>query len=210
MRYTDEDLTKLIREANERFGLPIPVAREIVNRYAITRKASFHLGTTGSRYGLPDAQHFGFTNAIMVIASVWFSALGKQNSTFHLHHGCATGADSAAHYSVRLLTNTVIHGHPGVNHRGEAAYRMPYTEYNIMHPEKPYLARNADIVSFANALVAAPQYEETHPKSAHSGTWQTIRLARKASIPILIVWPDGRTERDKTTEGKRLIPWRKR
>ena len=188
----DEELLALIKKSVSSQRFPIPITREIINRYRISRKSSFHLGVTGTRHPLPDPQYFAFTDAIMTFVAIWISTPSGQSGMFHIHHGCCTGADTASHFIARHIEGTLIHGHPGVDYRGESPYRMTDTD-----PAKPYLERNTDIVAYADALIAAPQYEEGHPQSARSGTWQTIRLARKVKLPILIVWPNGRTEADK-------------
>lgn len=46
--------------------------------------------------------------------------------------------------------------------------------------------RNRNIVSRAEVLYAFPAYKEDHSKSLRSGTWQTIRMARRKGIPIHI------------------------
>ena len=197
MKLTDDDLIQLIKEVAQEPTFPVPVARAIITRYHTTKRIGFHLGVTGTRHRLPDAQYVTFTGAIATIAAVWFSTLdNNQNGVFHVHHGCATGADNAAHWGSSVLDDTLIHGHPGVDQYGKSPYRMPYAEFHVIHPDKPYLDRNADIVSFSDALLAAPQYPESDPRSRRSGTWQTIRLARKSSIPILITRPDGHIESD--------------
>jgi len=56
------------------------------------------------------------------------------------------------------------------------------------------MARNRDIVAASDALLAAPEGPEaSYPRS---GTWATVRMARRAGLPIQIVWPDGRIETD--------------
>lgn len=53
-------------------------------------------------------------------------------------------------------------------------------------PPRPYLERNRNIVRDCAALIATPKedFEELR-----SGTWATIRYARKLKRPIIIVWP---------------------
>lgn len=54
-------------------------------------------------------------------------------------------------------------------------------------PPLPYLARNRAMVDRAQALVAAP----AGPEEQRSGTWSTIRYARRLGRPVAIVMPDG-------------------
>ena len=68
-----------------------------------------------------------------------------------------------------------------------------------MHPAKDYLVRNHDIVDVCDVLVATPGQKE---EQIRSGTWATIRYARKIRKQIIIVYPDGlagRRENDHTT-----------
>lgn len=53
-------------------------------------------------------------------------------------------------------------------------------------PQAP-LVRNWDIVKTTWVLVACPK----GPEEERSGTWSTVRKARKQQKPIFIVWPDG-------------------
>ena len=60
----------------------------------------------------------------------------------------------------------------------------------VMKPKK-YLDRNHDIVDASAEMLALPSGPE---KMRGSGTWATIRYARRTRVPLLICWPDGRVE----------------
>lgn len=47
-----------------------------------------------------------------------------------------------------------------------------------------YKDRNQRIVDQSHALFAFPAHEEQHPDSRRSGSWQTVRMAQKASKPV--------------------------
>lgn len=49
-----------------------------------------------------------------------------------------------------------------------------------------YKDRNAQIAKRCTALVAFPEYPEKHPRSRHSGTWQTIRMVRTLGKPTYV------------------------
>lgn len=49
-----------------------------------------------------------------------------------------------------------------------------------MPPGTNYADRNQRLVDEATAVYGLPAYEETDPRSLRSGTWQTIRMARRA------------------------------
>ena len=58
-----------------------------------------------------------------------------------------------------------------------------------MREEKPYLDRNKDIVDETNILMACPNKAE---EVQRSGTWSTVRYARKVGKAVLIVYPSGK------------------
>jgi len=47
-----------------------------------------------------------------------------------------------------------------------------------------YRERNERIVDQCSVLYAFPAFPEDHPRSRRSGTWLTIRMARKAGKPV--------------------------
>lgn len=51
-------------------------------------------------------------------------------------------------------------------------------------PDSSYAYRDQQIVNASDELAAFPRYPEADPRSARSGTWLTVRLARQRSIPI--------------------------
>lgn len=57
-----------------------------------------------------------------------------------------------------------------------------------VNPLMPPLQRNEEIVKRSKFLLAAPHREMEEQRS---GTWATIRCARRLKVPILIVWPRG-------------------
>lgn len=63
-----------------------------------------------------------------------------------------------------------------------AAEPWPIIEY--MSDGTTYKQRNQKIVNTVDRLIGFPEYPEEHPRSLRSGTWQTIRMAKKALIPF--------------------------
>lgn len=49
-----------------------------------------------------------------------------------------------------------------------------------MPPGTTYADRNARLVAEAGAVFAFPSHPESDPQSLRSGTWQTVRMSRKA------------------------------
>jgi hypothetical protein len=99
-----------------------------------------------------------------------------------LHHGDCVGGDAEVHEVGRYLKLYII-GHPPLNPRMRAWRRC-----DELRPPKDYIARNHDIVDECEELVAAPH---SKAEEVHSGTWATVRYARKQGKLITIVFPDG-------------------
>lgn len=59
--------------------------------------------------------------------------------------------------------------------------RITLTE---MPPGTSYADRNSALVAEADWLSGFPAYPEDDPRSARSGSWQTIRLARRAGVTV--------------------------
>ena len=59
----------------------------------------------------------------------------------------------------------------------------------VVHTPKDYLERNHDIVDETDMLIATPGEEQ---EVQRSGTWATIRYARKQKRTILTIYPSGR------------------
>ena len=62
----------------------------------------------------------------------------------------------------------------------------------MMRRERPYLDRNKDMVRETAWLIAAPAEPE---EQLRSGTWSTIRFARKLGKPVFLIFPDGTVNR---------------
>lgn len=103
------------------------------------------------------------------------------------HHGVCVGADTQAHLLVYDVFSsfmddesigTVIHYHPPTNIDKMSDLRaFP----GVRHRPRPYLDRNHDIVDACDILFAAP-YQDG--ELLRSGTWATIRYARKTHKTI--------------------------
>lgn len=100
-----------------------------------------------------------------------------------LHHGDCIGADDQFEgLAANVMPTATTHSHPPT----ESAYRAR-CQSNVIHEPLEYLERNRAIVDATDALVAAPK----GPEELRSGTWSTVRYARKQAKPIAIVFPDG-------------------
>lgn len=104
-----------------------------------------------------------------------------------VHHGMCIGADQRLDDMLGHTWVKAVHGHPPSN-----TSKMAECECDVIHEPKEYLARNRDIVDVTSWLIAAPR----GPEELRSGTWSTIRYARKLGRPITICWPDGTVSRE--------------
>lgn len=129
------------------------------------------LGFTGTQIGMTDLQ----LDAVRDI-------LREKSGEFH--HGDCIGADAQAHEAAESA-GFAIHIHPPVN-PSKRAFKVAHI--SRMKPKLPYLDRNKNIVLATESLLAAPGEME---EQLRSGTWSTIRFAKKHMRPILIVYPDG-------------------
>jgi hypothetical protein len=127
------------------------------------------VGFTGTRKGMTMPQISSLPDLFKGILS--------------LHHGECVGADVQAHeIAVKMGRLTV--GHPPINPK----YRAKCKDIFAEREPKNYLDRNHDIVNETQVLIACPDdiYERKR-----SGTWATVRYARRQNMPIVIIYPDG-------------------
>jgi len=101
------------------------------------------------------------------------------------HHGLCIGADTSFHYMCRELGIPIV-GHPPVNQ-----YKMTKfdpSDFIYLWTPREYLDRNHDIVDCSSFLIATPGEVS---EQLRSGTWATIRYARKHNVPRYVILPDG-------------------
>ncbi len=96
-----------------------------------------------------------------------------------VHHGDCIGADKEFHDLVRDISKEIkIIIHPPNNNILRA-----YCKSEFIEKTKPYLERNKNIVIVADTLIACPYSNE---EQIRSGTWSTIRYAKKVNKNILL------------------------
>lgn len=127
------------------------------------------VGFTGSQRGMNSRQIHNLMS--------WLRA----NDVDEFHHGSCIGADTAANYCAAECGIPIII-HLPIDTEKMSNLREFATE--IRSP-LPYLDRNHMIVNECNMLIAAPIDPEK--EELRSGTWATIRYARKKGIPVLIL-----------------------
>lgn len=136
------------------------------------------VGFTGTRDGMTDEQRRAFI------------AWAKTAGATEFHHGCCLGADADA-VDVFLSAADLGFSRPLIVAHQPAKKAMLSDESlwssDVMKPPLDYLVRNRNIVDDSDILVACPK----GPEEQRSGTWSTVRYARKQGKRVLIFWPDG-------------------
>jgi len=136
------------------------------------------VGFTGTQKGTTTEQFAACTEFFLT----------HQVSEFH--HGVCIGADEELHTLVIIL-KTKVFKYPS-NIRGKVAICEGGT--TVCEPQPP-IKRNHMIVDAVEMLLACP---ETTQEVVRSGTWATIRYARKVGIPIWIVLPNGEIKKERS------------
>lgn len=116
-----------------------------------------------------------------------------QPGTVEFHHGDCVGADAQAHQLVRSLYADPEEGwfvvtHPPTDPKARAWCGV--VEYDGPGDQlfpKPYLERNHAIVDATDCLIACPD----GPERERSGTWATVRYARRRGKRVVVIMPDG-------------------
>ena len=141
-------------------------------------KKQIHIGFTGTRMGMTILQRAEFIDVMFRYINVY----SEENITFH--HGSCIGADAEAHkFALKLCIP--IHVHPcNIPEKTSICEGA-----HITHPQKPPLERNIDIVQASDLIIACPCSRQ---EVIRSGTWHTVRQARKKDGMIIqIIWPIG-------------------
>lgn len=140
------------------------------------------IGFTGTREGMTPNQRSQFWSFILRFPPDLF------------RHGVCVGADSQAVNIVRQLTpRPKIFGHFGDIPGMTCDIATGWCDDTA--PPEPCLVRNRHIVDGSDMLIACPK----GPEERRSGTWATVRYARKQGKRILIIWPDGTITEEPTS-----------
>jgi len=125
---------------------------------------------TGTRQGLTEAQCESLRQLL------------KEISPRRLIHGDCIGGDAMAHEIAEDLgIKTVTRP---CNLRGQRAFTGAEA---LAEPEDP-LVRNRKMVDESHALIGCPSSKQ---QELRSGTWATIRYAKKMDGLVWLVFPDG-------------------
>lgn len=139
------------------------------------------IGFTGTQTGMTEMQQKVFYQVML--------DFGGTKTQKEFHHGDCIGADAQAHRLAccSLGWKPIIHPPRNPSKRAWCATTWPCPEFQVL-PTKEYLERNHDIVDTSFALIATPAQDE---EQLRSGTWATIRYAKKKNIHLAIIYPLG-------------------
>jgi len=107
----------------------------------------------------------------------------KEKDAVVFQHGDCIGADAQAH-NIACNLKFKIYVHPPTNSK----YRAFCKNISLKFPACDYLIRNNNIVKTSDIMIATP---EQNNEQLRSGTWATIRYAKKENKPIYILYPNG-------------------
>lgn len=127
------------------------------------------IGFTGTQNGMTKEQRY-----------MLFYVLTECEGEFH--HGDCIGADAQAH---DIAEERGLHI---VIHPPDIMKKRAFKRGSQIRQAKPYLYRNRDIVNECDELIATPKEFDEQKRS---GTWSTIRYARKMKKKVTIIYPNG-------------------
>lgn len=107
----------------------------------------------------------------------------KNKGAHEFHHGDCVGADAEAD-KIALDLGYTIFVHPPEDPSKRA---FCTGGLRVILPKAPYLVRNRSIVDHTEVLIATPKRLS---EELRSGTWATIRYARKLRKDILLITPN--------------------
>lgn len=137
---------------------------------------SYHIiAFTGTQRGMTSRQ-------VAALYSVLkgFYAASNPGERPEFHEGDCIGSDKRAAIIARDVGFWVV-SHPPLNSSRRAFFSTDETR-----KEKDYISRNHDMVNEGHILVATPR---TREEELRSGTWATIRYAKKMDVPCIILDP---------------------
>lgn len=155
--------------------------------------ADLRIGFTGAQKGMTAEQ----TREVDRLLGVFMRQHTQPGGLAEFHHGDCVGSDEQADELAYR------HGYYIVLHPPDSDKKRAWTtHYDMSRMPKPYLVRNREIVhddyGLCDWMIATPGDRNERQRS---GTWATIRYARKHTA-LLIVYPDG----DIAREGQGTAP----
>lgn len=138
------------------------------------------IGFTGTRKGMSRLQKETL-NMLLQLTRTW--------TCVEFHHGDCAGADKQA-FQIAQSHKHTTYAHPASGFGWRA-----YTASDFVYAPLPSLERNKVIVQSVQLLLATP---DDYKERMRSGTWSTVRYARKIGCPLWIIFPNGRLRKEGT------------
>lgn len=139
----------------------------------------YKVGFTGTQVGMTVKQAGIIDKFLTELLNKYL--LITHDSPFEFHHGDCIGSDEEA-AAIAFEIGYKICCHPPINPTKRAFFH----NNDVMYDLKGYIDRNHDIVDSCDILIATPKEKE---EQLRSGTWATIRYARKTGKPVEIIYP---------------------
>lgn len=118
-----------------------------------------------------------------------FADLGRCNLA---HGGCVGADEQARNLALPYIDSEVIFPASYPQGKGMIFPRLWEVTHEItVHRARPSLERNRLLVEVSDMLFACPGEEK---EVVRSGTWATVRYAKKNGCPVTIIYPDGEIE----------------
>lgn len=135
------------------------------------------LGFTGTQVGMTPMQLLRVAQYI------------AENDISEAHMGDCIGADKQFYELIAMANkNKIFPWITTIGHIPNYDSKRAFCKYDVTREPKPYLDRNHDIVDESWFLIGTPKEKE---EQLRSGTWATIRYAKKLDRRGMIVYPDG-------------------
>lgn len=150
-----------------------------------------HIGFTGTRHGMTDAQRRAVDIAIADVIG------GDTRLRVVAHHGDCVGADHEFHAIARQYGCAIcVHPPTDTIHAVNTPESTSVDGSKVVRRAPlPYLERNRAIVAESDVVIATPRESAEQQRG---GTWSTIRLARRLKKRLIVVYPDGLIEEEST------------
>ncbi len=134
------------------------------------------VGFTGSSEGMTEEQ----AKALWAWLGLLKQELKTDDEEMEFHHGDCVGADADADDLARIRKYKTV-AHPPINE-----YKRAFKKSDVILEAKEYMARNRDIAKVCDVLIATPKEAE---EIVRSGTWSTVRKARKFGKEVIVLSP---------------------
>jgi hypothetical protein len=132
--------------------------------------ARVRIGFTGTQRGMTERQRQALSCALDELHATAF------------HHGDCIGADAQAHDIAAIMGCEIVIHPPALD------AKRAWKRSEQMRKPRSYLSRSKDIVRDTDMLIAAPA-EAT--EQLRTGTWSTVRFARKIGRTVWVILPSG-------------------